>query len=80
MDKNKPIKNNTDIMGFLLIIIKIPQKIDIILIISKEFKLNPLVEVSKIKYIVFIIIYKYNPVKIHKVLYFGNKKINRPKY
>jgi hypothetical protein len=49
MLKNKPIKNNTDTIGFLLIITNIPHKIAINDIIYKISPLYPLVKVSFIR-------------------------------
>lgn len=48
---NKPIKNKTEIIGFLVIIINIPKKIDIIAKISNIWGENPLVRSSKNTYL-----------------------------
>src|SRR5699024_9590 len=60
---NKPIKNNTDIIGFLLTIVNIPKKIDIKKIISTISIVNPLLTKSFNKIILPILnlmIFHYN--------------------
>lgn len=52
MVKNKPIRNNTDITGFLVIIINIPNKIETKELINRNSDLNPFKIVMLIKYIV----------------------------